>query len=147
MLDYIVLKSYKYLIPKPCIRFYTSRHYDRFFSNKKKNQITFFLIVERRRIQQNDPEVQTRHRDLVTRLKNNYSTSSIGRSSGTDREDESNSSRTNANTSIQAEASSSRYNFLSKSSIDSYKSKLSSTLPSFLSKKPNSNGDLTYFCF
>ncbi|CAF0898243.1 unnamed protein product, partial [Brachionus calyciflorus] len=36
---------------------------------------------EKRRIQRNDPEVQTRHREVADRLRNNYSTTSIRSSS------------------------------------------------------------------
>jgi hypothetical protein len=93
---------------------------------------------EKRRIQQNDPEVQLRHRDLVSRLKNNYSTNSMGRSPNSSglltSETEASSS---LNTNQEDTSSSSKYNFLSKASFDSYKNKLSSTLPSFLSRKTN----------
>ena len=104
--------------------------------------------IERRRIQQNDPEVQVRHRDLVTKLKNNYSTNAAGRSSSsiTGQNLDQNEPSSSRNNQTEESPSSFKYNFLSKASIDSYKNKFSSTLPSFLTKKTTLNG-WSYFCF
>ncbi len=91
-----------------------------------------------------------RHRDLVNKLKNNYSTNAAGRASSSNiaqTSDRNEPSSSRLNHTEESSTSPFKYNFLSKASIDSYKNKLSSTLPSFLSKKTNFNGLCVFFRF
>lgn len=96
------------------------------------------LIIEKRRIQRNDPEVQLRHKEVSDRLKNNYSTSSLKSTSNlmpsSDNDNQSSINPTSSNSNTTA-------NF----SLSSIKNMIPSSLPSFLTLKNETKKGKIYF--